>query len=230
MNTLLLVHGWGAGPSCWQRQEAHFRGRGRVLAPALQGRDAAWLAAYLRNLPLPRTMAVGWSLGGMLLLEAVAAIPLQPAALVLIAAPAVFCRRPDHPWGQPPAAVRAMRQGLTQDPGRVLRNFAHACLADGETAYQTEITGLFTSPADSDGLAAGLDYLLKRDLRPLLHRVTCPVLLLHGAQDRIVPPAQGQWLTQALPDARLRLLPRAGHAPFLTQAALVNAALEEELA
>ena len=74
------------------------------------------------------------------------------------------------------------------------------------------------SPAAPGTLAAGLDYLLNRDLRPLLPRLPAGAVIIQGQEDRIVAPAQGEFLQEQLPGARLNLLPGAGHLPFLTQA------------
>ncbi len=60
---------------------------------------------------------MGWSLGGMLLLEALSGLTdPSPGGLVLVGVAPVFTRRPDYPWGQPPAVVRAMRRALTKNP------------------------------------------------------------------------------------------------------------------
>lgn len=44
-----------------------------------------------------------------------------------------------------------------------------------------------------------------------LARIACPVLLMHGAQDRVVPVAVSQRLAKALPNARLTVIGDAGH-------------------
>ncbi|GCE78147.1 alpha/beta fold hydrolase [Cellulomonas biazotea] len=49
--------------------------------------------------------------------------------------------------------------------------------------------------------------------------VRAPVLLLHGAEDRVVPPSHARWLAAHLPRARLRVVPGAGHISVLTAAA-----------
>ena len=49
--------------------------------------------------------------------------------------------------------------------------------------------------------------------------VRAPVLLLHGDEDRIVPPTHGRWLAAHCPDAELRLLPGESHVSVLTDAA-----------
>ncbi|MGL4553204.1 MAG: alpha/beta fold hydrolase [Gemmataceae bacterium] len=44
-----------------------------------------------------------------------------------------------------------------------------------------------------------------------LHRVKCPVLLLWGEHDRLVPPAYGREYAKHLPQARWETLPGCGH-------------------
>jgi pimeloyl-ACP methyl ester carboxylesterase len=56
-----------------------------------------------------------------------------------------------------------------------------------------------------------------------LHRVQCPVLLVWGADDRLVPPAYGEAYRRHLPQAELKLIPDCGHMPmFEREAAFVE--------
>ncbi len=230
MNTLALLHGWGATGAVWDPLAAQLAGKMRVLAPTLEGWRWDWLAHWLTALPLRDTLVVGWSLGGMLLLEALAASGLKPAAVVLVAAPAVFCRRPDFPQGQPPAMVRAMRQRLRRDAAAVLGDFARRCLAPEEEGFWPAVRELFPADQEADFLAAGLDYLLHADLRPLLPRVCSPITLVQGEADAIVAPAQARFLAAHLPESRLAALPGAGHLPFLTRAAAFGELIREAAA
>jgi pimeloyl-ACP methyl ester carboxylesterase len=52
-----------------------------------------------------------------------------------------------------------------------------------------------------------------------LHRIQCPVLLVWGAQDRLVPPAYGAAYQKYLPQAEWRLIPDCGHLPMFEQEA-----------
>ncbi len=49
-------------------------------------------------------------------------------------------------------------------------------------------------------------------------RITSPVLLLHGGQDRIAPSSHADWLARHCPSAQLRLCPDDGHISVLNSA------------
>ena len=228
MTTLVLFHGWGATGRVWERQAGAFGPGLTVLRPTVPVWEAGWFADFLGGLPLQDCLLVGWSLGGMLLLEALSRLTgPPPGGLVLAGVAASFTRRADYPRGQPPAVVRAMRRALATDPARLLAEFAEQCLAPGEGAMLSQAREALAFQAAPETLAAGLDYLLNRDLRPLLGRLPGGAVVIQGQEDRIVDPAQGEFLRDQLPGARLNLLPGAGHLPFLTQAAAFNGMIEQ---
>jgi len=57
------------------------------------------------------------------------------------------------------------------------------------------------------------------DITPLLGQVRVPTLVLHGAEDRRVPPTAAHQLAELLPNARLHLFEGAGHLPIFTATA-----------
>lgn len=229
MNKLVLLHGWGTTGLIWQRQGEALGAAVEVLAPDIPTWDPAWMKNYLAGIPLKDCLLVGWSLGGMLLLEALADLNPEVGGVVLVAAAASFCRRPDHPWGQPAAAVRAMRRGLLQDSRAVVSEFVLNSLASTEEAYREEVIRHFDTQASPDNLAWGLDYLLRQDCRAWLGEIRAPVIVVQGEADAIVPPAQGRFLHEHLEGSRLHLFPDTGHLPFLTQEVRFNEVLEDIL-
>jgi pimeloyl-[acyl-carrier protein] methyl ester esterase len=226
MKHLVLLHGWGASERLWQRQVEAFGERYTVLAPRIPRWEAAWLDEYLTRLPLEETVMVGWSLGGMLLVETLGQIAgPAPAATVLVGVAPVFCQRPGHPWGQSVASVRAMRLGLRSDPTRVLTGFLASCLAPGEEAFRDEAAAGFdftAGPAYLALLSQGLDYLRDKDLCGLLGHLRGPLAIIQGEEDGIVHPAQAQFLHEHLLGSSLHLISGAGHLPFLTQSEVFN--------
>jgi 3-oxoadipate enol-lactonase len=53
--------------------------------------------------------------------------------------------------------------------------------------------------------------LVALDLRPLLPRIACPVLAIAAAADEIMPLERMRALADAIPDARLAVVPDCGH-------------------
>lgn len=50
-----------------------------------------------------------------------------------------------------------------------------------------------------------------------LYRISCPTLIVWGQEDRLVPPAMAEPYRSGIPNARLELVPDAGHLPFREQ-------------
>jgi len=46
--------------------------------------------------------------------------------------------------------------------------------------------------------------------------------VIHGSEDRYVPPSNARALAEAIPNAKLRVLEGAGHLVFIERAAEVN--------
>jgi pimeloyl-ACP methyl ester carboxylesterase len=65
-------------------------------------------------------------------------------------------------------------------------------------------------------------FLLQDDVRPLLHRITCPTLLVWGALDPIVPLAHGQAMARLIPDSRLEVMEDAAHNTMADQPDVFN--------
>ena len=78
----------------------------------------------------------------------------------------------------------------------------------------------------SAAAALGCAAAWREDFRADLARITVPVLIVQGDQDRIMPPgAAGNHLAVMLADSRLVLIPDGPHAIIWTHAAEVNRVL-----
>jgi len=63
-----------------------------------------------------------------------------------------------------------------------------------------------------------------------LHRISVPTLLLWGSEDRMRPAAQASAWLKRLPNARLELVPQAGHLLFEEKPEAAVAILRDFLA
>jgi pimeloyl-ACP methyl ester carboxylesterase len=60
-------------------------------------------------------------------------------------------------------------------------------------------------------------YMHNPRLKRWLHRIDIPTLLLWGERDRVVTPEYGEGFRAAIPGARMRVIPNAGHFPHWEQ-------------
>lgn len=156
---------------------------------------------------------LGWSLGALIALETALRAPHLVAGVVLLGATARFCRAPGYPSGMPARLVEAMIARLASEPGAVVADFCARMFAPeavDETALRDLAeTAVRPGPA---ALAGGLRHLLAADCRDALPGLSAPALIVHGAEDRIIPPAAAAYLGERVPRGSLAVIDGAGHA------------------
>jgi len=235
---LVLLHGWGSGAGIWDGLARRLSPRFRIHALSLPGYDTdparaarslhAMVVAIAQAAPR-RCGVIGWSLGGEIALAWARCARRQVQRLALIATTPCFASRPGWPCATSPVVLNEFGRFLASDRGGTLARFT-AAQAKGD-ARARRVAGVLQQfnerDVPTDVLLAGLDVLSDTDLRRELPRVGQPTLVMHGARDRIVPPAAGRRLAAALPDARFALLRACAHAPFLSQPGRVAQALRE---
>ncbi len=192
---VLIISGW-----------AHGLDAIRPMGDALAGRFHVRLltgAQVLNEQRIPDAdYIVTGSMGGLLAIEH---LPAACKKLVLISSTAKFCAAEDYPCGTPEKILKRMILMFKRSPEAVLREFYKNVHAP-HPALQTD-------PGCSHAeLVAGLEYLQASDVRNKIPAIEIPVLILHGAQDRIIPPAAAEWLHAHLPDSWLRIFDDDGHA------------------
>jgi pimeloyl-ACP methyl ester carboxylesterase len=79
--------------------------------------------------------------------------------------------------------------------------------------------GMDASPAVAITQELELDWTLPA---ALLGTVACPTLLIHGEADAAVPISLARGIADAIPNARLELIPGGGHRPDIRTPELVN--------
>jgi pimeloyl-ACP methyl ester carboxylesterase len=87
-------------------------------------------------------------------------------------------------------------------------------MAFGKNPDPAEVDILMTDFAATPGrtLSGFFEAITQHDLGHALKVLDgIPVEILHGTQDRLLPPRHGDRLAQLLPSARLRMYPGAGH-------------------
>jgi len=227
---LVLLHGWGMNAAVWEALPGAVTDGRRIHRIELPGHGAspfetdagglpAWADACLDAAPTAAVW-IGWSLGGLVALEAALDAPQRVVALVLLAATPRFVQAPDWPDGTPAGTFDGFRDALLADPDGTLDRFLALQVRGGDAPRETlrllrrELAQRPTPrPA---ALARGLELLRESDLRDRLGMIDCPILWLFGERDTLVPPGASESLAKLLPFSRQAIIPGAGHAPLLS--------------
>jgi len=225
---LVLLHGWGLNAEVWQsivpRLSPHFRlhlvdlpGYGRSQAfGALSLAEMA--QQLLPHLP-PRTLLLGWSLGGLVATELALRAPQQIAGAISVASSPCFTASEEWP-GIKPETLATFRAQLNSDFQRTVERFLALQTLGTDSARQDarrlkEVVLAQPMPPVAV-LDSGLAILREVDLRERLPHLAIPFLRLYGALDGLVPRRVASLLDAALPASPSIVMEKAAHAPFIS--------------
>ena len=170
---------------------------------------------------------IGWSLGAQLAIAIAARAPQKVGKLVLIAGTVSFVQRDGWPHAMPPEMLADFASGVAADIEAMLPRFVGGFnRGDARAkAVTLELLKLADPRPPAATLATGLDWLRDVDLRPLAPQIKAPTLLIHGANDPLMPLAAAEALAALIPGAELAAFADCAHAPFISQPETFNARL-----
>ena len=180
-------------------------GYGQSARPewAREPRDLAILLLQaLAKLGLPRVTLVGLGLGGFVAAEMATMSQERIGRLVLVGAP-----------GHQPREGEILDQMMVDFDEYVMAGFRDEDTfraAFGDDARRS-FKELWDYSREMTARLSWKPYMFNRRLAPLLREVSTPTLVLHGAEDVIVPVDVARQYAQALPNARLEVVPDGGH-------------------
>ncbi len=188
---------------------------GRELTPAYTVQDMADdVVGLMDALAIPRAHIFGISMGGVItqLLALNAKDRVKSATIVMSAAAGFFDRvvtEDQLPWllARPMSeeeAVEAWVEGHEHigSPGYPMPQAD--IRAEARLAYQRG--------PDPEGVNRQfLALLTSPDRRPMLDQVSCPTLVIHGAEDALIAPDLGREIVNHIPGARFEAVKGMGH-------------------
>jgi pimeloyl-ACP methyl ester carboxylesterase len=177
-------------------------------------RTHALILKLMDKLDIKQAVFVGNSLGGRIAWTFAAKHPDRVSKLVLIA-PDGFAS-PGFAYGQKaevPALLSIMSYVLPKALYRPNIEAAYANPKRLTDAVFDRYYDLTLAPGSRDALLARMQQTVLVDPRPILPKITQPVLLLWGKKDALIPVANAQDYLKALPDARLTTFDTLGHVP-----------------
>lgn len=238
---LVLLHGLGASSFSWRHNRAALSRHFRVITPDLPGHGKSpappdgdyRVETLLRGVrdfldwhKLKSVVLGGNSLGGGLSLLLAGKCPERVRALVLLA-PAAASTRIPYAFYLMRAPVLGYALAALSGPW-FLPWFMRLVYCHPENIIPEALAG-YAPPYRNLSRRLALRRVCRQlEVRPqeeiagLLRRLTLPASLIWGARDRILPPAQGRWIKNHLPQAEFHLLAEVGHAPQEEAPAVVN--------
>lgn len=229
---IVFLHGVGSDKSVWHPQLAFFGASRRAIAfdypgygdsdPAPEGttRDdyASAILSAMNELGVDRAHICGLSLGGVVAIGMHHADAGRCASLILAD---TFAVHPD---------------------GRAIYERSLAGSADLAAMANARVDLLLAQPADPEVRAEvvntmsriepaayriGAEAVWLADQRGRSAAIDVPALVLCGAEDRITPCDLSNGLVELIPDARMQVIPGAGHLGNLEKPAEFNRVVED---
>ncbi|MEL7543006.1 MAG: alpha/beta fold hydrolase [Pseudomonadota bacterium] len=170
---------------------------------------AAIAARALESAETPHVIPVGLSMGGYVALELARVAPDRVAALALIDTSA-RADRPAQIDQRRSLVAQAEDEGLGAVTEDLLPLLLHPARLSGSALPQivrdmADETGVPTFAHQQEAIIA------RRDMRGDLAAMSCPTQIIVGAGDLITPVKVAREMADAIPDARLDILPDCGH-------------------
>jgi len=220
---ILLIMGLGYTLDMWHRTvpllSRHYRtilfdnrGVGRSDCPPgpyLISQMASDAGAVIKAAGCDRAHIFGVSMGGMIAQEFALAFPDRVVSLIL------GCTAAGGPQAIPaePAVLTALgaRALMTPDEGiQAMVPYIYDEATPRQRIDEDLAIRRRTYPA-AESYLAQIAGIMAFEAYSRLPRVSAPTLVIHGKNDRLVPPGNGELIAKQIPGARLVLLDHASH-------------------
>ena len=234
---VLLIMGLGAASALWWRTRPALSARYRTIAFDNRGVGrsdvppgpyplpvmASDAAAVLDAAGVGRAHVFGLSMGGMIAQEFALQYPKRVLSLIL------GCTAPGGPHAvrAEPAATEALRARGTMSVEEAEQAFI-PFLYDESTPRSVVDDDLVRRRAcypTPEGYNAQLQGIFMWQAYDRLPQITAPTLVIHGKNDRLVPPGNAELIASRIPGAQLVMIPAANHLFTTDQPAAAHAAL-----
>ena len=235
---VVLVHGFPLSAEMWKPQRAALSASHRVLTPDLRGHGrsdpphgaasigmyADDIVAILDELGVGQATVAGLSMGGYVVMALLRRHPERVRGVMLMSTKA-------------PGDNDAGKQGrndmirLAEDEGAaaVAEKLLPKLLTErtrAENAELVEFVRTMMAGTSVEGIVGALHALRDRpDSTETLAALTLPALVLAGANDDLMPPAEAERIHDAIAGSELEIVPDASHLLNLEQPEAVNATM-----
>jgi sigma-B regulation protein RsbQ len=240
---ILFAHGFGCDQHMWRLVAPQFEDAFRVLTFDHVGAGGSDASAYdpvrhgslqgyaddvlaiVRELDLHDVVLVGHSVSATVAVLAAVAEPDRFARLVLIGPSPRYVDDVGYTGGFSEADIAELLESLDSNYLGWSEAIAPVIMGHPDRPeLGAELTASFCR-ADPDIARRFARVTFLSDNRADLPAVTVPTLVLQCSEDVIAPVAVGEYVRDAIPDARMVLLDATGHCPHLSAPEATTAAI-----
>jgi pimeloyl-ACP methyl ester carboxylesterase len=228
---LLLLHGLMGALSNWDGVINEFKSKYRVIIPMLPVYDMPLISTGVKSLSkfvhkfikfkkLSNITLLGNSLGGHVALVYLTTHPENIRALVLTGSSGLY----ENAFG----GSFPRRESIDFVREKVQFTFYDPAIATDEL-----VLDVFQTINDRHKvirLLAMAKSAIRHNMKKDLHKITIPVSLIWGRNDKITPPEVAVEFHELLPDSELHWIDKCGHAPMMEHPEEFNTLLKQFLA
>lgn len=228
---LIMLHGWSMNSAVWHDLAEGLAKNFTLHLVDLPGHGQSdWqegdleLDVLIENLAvaLPKSAYwLGWSLGGLISLAFAEKYPQQVEKIVLMSATPCFVKNEGWSSAMEADIFNAFADNLESNQAETLQRFlllqARGSAHSKDILRQLGEQLAVEQPPVEQALTAGLNVLINTDMREALSTLQCPVKMILGERDTLIPKEMLLAATRLQTKIQTTLLAGAGHAPFISQ-------------
>ena len=194
-----------------------------MFVPTHHGERIEEIASALLSVAPPRFALAGMGMGGAVALEIMRRAPERVNRMALIST-SFTGETPQGASAREPLIVAA-RSGRYADA--IAAELRPDWLAPGPTRLKVlQLVSDMAHALGPEGYVQQARAMQRRkDQQSTLRKMRCPVLILCGQEDTLLPVKRHQFLSELITDAKLHVVAGAGHLPTLEEPGETTAAL-----
>jgi pimeloyl-ACP methyl ester carboxylesterase len=231
LSTVVFLHAFPLQSAMWKSNLGSMPEGWRVVAPEMRWEPGVTMSDLagdvvdlLDHLGVTRAAVVGCSMGGYVLFEMLKSAPRYISAVGLVST------RPgaDNEEGRKnrqKMIEQVDRDGVEAIAMQMVTKLVGATAQRDTPDVVKQVKNLILTNTP-DRIKAAITAMMERnDSTPLLAKIDVPALVVHGAEDTLIPPTEAEGMHRAIRHSQLELIPFSGHLPNLEQPAPFDAVL-----
>ena len=228
--TVVFLHAFPLHSGMWETNLGSIPDGWRAIAPDLRS-EAGTMSDFagdmidlLDRLEVTSAAVVGCSMGGYVLFEMLKSAPRYISAIGLVST------RPgaDSEEGRKnrdKMIEQVDREGVDGIAAQMVPKLLSPATQRDRPDLVKHVRNLI-SASTPDAIKAFVTAMKNRaDSTPLLAKIDVPALIVHGADDTLIPPTEAEGMHRAIRNSQLELIPLSGHLPNLEQPVPFDAVL-----